>query len=451
MPFWTTKSTTFENGVTYVGGTSAWKDSNGNNKLTTISSSNPTGFVKVNANSNDSIVKNLEYAIQNDGKITYRYGPSGGQFNSIQEVANSLQGYNANTTKLIKDSMRKNLSSSANEYNKKNPDTKVGPSVPPAAAGADPTDPTDPNGANATTDFSKQELGKVDGTGRSSYGGQMTYPLDLASSPQDKIKFEILKYDPRSFNLASNENLSGFGDRSAPSTRSIGTIYLPIPGGISDTNSVDWGDDSMDPFAAVLAQTALQSMSKGLSEGAGVLAAAANAATGPDANPALKNQIENQFAAAAIQGDAGRLLSRTQGSVLNPNLELLFKGPQLRSFNFTFKMSARNEPEADMIVKIIRSFKQAMAPQKTKSQLFIKAPNTFKVSYLHAGQEGHKRIGRIKECALLSLQTNYTPEGQYATYYDGTPTSYEIQLQFKELEPVFNEDYSDDNDQSIGF
>jgi hypothetical protein len=114
-------------------------------------------------------------------------------------------------------------------------------------------------------------------------------------------------------------------------------------------------------------------------------------------------------------------------------------------------MSARNKPEANMIVKIIRAFKQAMSAQKSNAQLFVKAPNTFRIQYLHKNDTGHTRIGKIKECALLSMTTNYTPEGQYATYYDGTPTSYEIQLQFKELEPVFNDEYSALGDSHIGF
>jgi hypothetical protein len=58
------------------------------------------------------------------------------------------------------------------------------------------------------------------------------------------------------------------------------------------------------------------------------------------------------------------------------------------------------------------------------------------------GETGHTRIGKIKECALQSMTTRYAPEGQYATYYDGTPVSYEIDLQFKELEPIYNDDYA---------
>jgi secreted Zn-dependent insulinase-like peptidase len=122
-------------------------------------------------------------------------------------------------------------------------------------------------------------------------------------------------------------------------------------------------------------------------------------------------------------------------------MELLFTGPTLRPFNFTFKLSARGTKDRDQILQIIRFFKQGMAAQRTASQLFLKAPNTFKIRYLHKAKD-HPYINYIKECALQSFTVNYTPEGNYMTFGDGLMTSYEITMQFQELEPIFNDDYS---------
>ena len=44
-------------------------------------------------------------------------------------------------------------------------------------------------------------------------------------------------------------------------------------------------------------------------------------------------------------------------------------------------------------------------------------------------------MNKIKECALLSVAVNYTPEGNYATFDDGAMTSYELTLSFQELNP----------------
>ena len=56
----------------------------------------------------------------------------------------------------------------------------------------------------------------------------------------------------------------------------------------------------------------------------------------------------------------------------------------------------------------------------------------------------HPYIGQIKECALESFNVDYTPEGQYATFSDGIMVSYQITMQFRELEPIFNDDYGND-------
>ena len=81
------------------------------------------------------------------------------------------------------------------------------------------------------------------------------------------------------------------------------------------------------------------------------------------------------------------LFTRTTGAIVNPNLELLFNGPQLRTFSFNFVMSARENREAQQIRKIIRFFKQGMTVKRAKSSLYLKSPNTFAISYIYARTE----------------------------------------------------------------
>ena len=173
--------------------------------------------------------------------------------------------------------------------------------------------------------------------------------------------------------------------------------------------------------------------------------------------------FQKGLGAAVVSSATGvkGILARTQGIVVNPNLELLFQKPTLRPFSFQFKLSARSPDEAKMIVKIIRFFKQNMAPQKgggsggTSANLFLKAPNTFQIHYMHEGKGGkeHPYIGRPKECAMTSFEVDYTPDGNYSTLRDGFMTSYTISMSLKELEPVFYEDYegSDVPADAIGF
>lgn len=272
----------------------------------------------------------------------------------------------------------------------------------------------------------------------------LRYPEDIGSTKQDIIKFSMLKYVPGGLNSSGGEGGLGSvgGLRPEIGKRSpIGTVILPIPSGISDTNSVQWGSENMNAGEAFLANTALSTITGGFKAGTqtfekGVDQAANDLST-------VKSGVAAVFTAAATGTNAAQILARTEGAVLNPNMELLFQGPALRPFSFTFKMSARNEKEAKQIIGIIRFFKQGMAVQKSKSNLFLKAPHTFRIQYIHRpkGENAdHPYIGKIKECALQSLTVNYTPEGQYATYRDGVLVSYEMQMSFQELEPVFNED-----------
>ena len=90
-----------------------------------------------------------------------------------------------------------------------------------------------------------------------------------------------------------------------------------------------------------------------------------------------------------------------------------------------------------------------MAPIRTESNLFLLAPHTFQIHYLLRGSGEHPFIGKMKECALLNMTTDYTPENNYSTLKDGFMTSYTITMEFKELEPIFNDDYESDTKQQF--
>lgn len=263
--------------------------------------------------------------------------------------------------------------------------------------------------------------------------GNYQYPEKLSAAHQDVVKFTMQKYEPRSFQTGQG-NLGGFAERSQNRTL-LGSVTLPIPSGINETNGVTWGQDTMTAAEALAANVALTGITKGGEASVDKVAEALTAAQG---SGDVKAAVAAGFAQAAT--GVGGILARTQGAILNPNMELLFQAPTLRPFSFTFKLSARSEKEAKSIIRIIRFFKQGMSPQKSASNLFLKAPHTFKIQYLHRGKD-HLYIGGIKECALQNVAVSYTPEGQYATFTDGVMVSYEIQMSFQELEPIFNEDY----------
>lgn len=311
----------------------------------------------------------------------------------------------------------------------------------------------DQSGGYSASDVNNFKLPEIgDGKYRKEYRQDLRYPLYL-SDEQDKIRISMYRYKAKPFNASNISTGSPFGQREKDKS-SMGTVLLPISSVINDSNAVEWSQNSMTSMQAAAA-AASQSMIMEGGQGVGEsLDAFGKLITGPG-NESIKRAIATELAgqAAGVQG----LLSRTTGAIQNPNMELLFTGPQLRSFNYTFRLTPRSAKEAREVRQIIRFFKQGMSVKKANTGLFLKAPNIFSITYLN-GNKKHPYLNTIKDCALVTCSVNYTPDGNYMAYSDeygeSSMTSYELQLTFNELEPLFDDDYTEldqDKDLEIGY
>ena len=275
----------------------------------------------------------------------------------------------------------------------------------------------------------------------------LVYPTALRQANQDFLKIDMLEYKPKERPKDLSSNLSGFAARDESNRINKGTVMLPIPGGITSTDTVAWGSDKMDPAAAAMANIALATVEKSVSAGFNELSASVQGAVGnEETRKALSTAIAGQ-----ASGTGAQLLQRTEGAIINPNMELLFKDPGMRQFSFTWKLAPRSSSEAQTVIKLIRFFKQGMAVKKSPSNLYLKAPNTFKLSYKRPNSEDHPFLNKFKECAMSSFTANYTPDGNYATFDDGVMTSYDITMSFSELEPIFAPDYDNFSANEIGY
>ena len=289
---------------------------------------------------------------------------------------------------------------------------------------------------------------------RPKYGARYTYyyPMALKSNgDQDKLSISVLEYKPRPIGEGSPSGL-GIGERDGYNRKTLGSVFLPVPGSVLDSNNVSWDADSMDPVKLLASNAFFDNVQKGSGAIDGLADTLGQIGVSIGENKAdVKTAVGAALAKAAT---GGNILTRATGSVINPNMELLFKGPQLRTFGLTWKMSPRDYEESQMIKNIIRMFKQSMAVKRSKSQLFLKSPNTYKLEYLTAGGRDHSFLPKIKECALTGCSVNYTPDGNYQTYENASMVAYEMTLNFNELEPIYHDDYyklDQDTDQSIGF
>ena len=237
-------------------------------------------------------------------------------------------------------------------------------------------------------------------------------------------------------------------------------IELPIPQEVNDANSVTWGEDSLNIFqlaglaAAQRIMTnpgeSFQQVSQLLQQGIPL----------PNLDDDTKNAVLAGISGQAINAlggnvSPGSVIARATGQILNSNLELLFKGVNLRSFPFSVTFSPRNYDEAIRVKTIIRYLKQTMAP-KTGVEgggtgIFLKSPDVFSLRYLHKGAD-HPFLNSFKLCALTGLNVNYTNAGTYASYDQGTPVNIRMNMTFKELNPIYSEDYEGMGDSDgVGF
>ena len=251
--------------------------------------------------------------------------------------------------------------------------------------------------------------------------------------------------------------------------KAIYYITLPIPQDVNDSNVVTWGDDSMNIFqiAAVDAAAGLLEDTAGTFENAKAML---DAGIGRQIGSALTNEdgtgkdtaraITRAIAGKAIDALGANIrpnsvLGRSTGMILNSNLELLFSGVTLRTFPFSINFSPRNSVESDMVVSIIKALKSSMAAKKNASQgqggIFLRAPDVFQLRYIDSNGKDHPFLNRIKDCALTAMTVNYTNSGTYATYDDSTPVSIRMNLTFKELNPIYFEDYKDYKGPGVGY
>ena len=288
-----------------------------------------------------------------------------------------------------------------------------------------------------------------------------SYPEGLKSNKQDRIRFEQVYSEGTKISTALDSR--SFQRKIKNIT---GSVTLPIVTGIGDQNNVNWKGATLNPIqstAAALALNVFEGARAGnnineIVSSAGRSFNDARAVLATQAGDDIRSGINVYLAQQAV--GAQNLLSRTTGAIANPNLELLFTGPQLREFGFTFRLSPRDAEEATQVRRILRFFKQGMSVKTSSSNVFLKAPNIFKIRYQTFNTNGveieHPSINFIKTCALTSCDVQYTPDGSYMTYEDAfrTLTAYQLTLRFGELDPIYDSDYTeldDDDDQVIGY
>ena len=314
------------------------------------------------------------------------------------------------------------------------------------------------------------------------------YPIDMADN-MDHMMIQCYAYQPPyapAFRKEFGERVLdektkkkvyetnvGFGiPRQTPFKRKLGAgIKLPMPNNMMDQNPRMWDEGTMNTGSMGAVQNAKKNALTSFFTfdyfgfgGPTRRNAIALERLKREAGRAdmLANQVSQLVSNMGYDVPAEQILSRSVGVIANANTELLFSGVSLRTFEFQWQMSPRDELEAANVRMIIRAFKQWSAPRKLAKidtgmeknsrntgvgqaggpSFFLGTPNIFRLRYLTRGKDDIMGVNKFKPCALTNVSVNYTPEGQWMAYDRGMPISVVMTLSFNELEPIYNTDYT---------
>jgi hypothetical protein len=171
----------------------------------------------------------------------------------------------------------------------------------------------------------------------------------------------------------------------------------------------------------------------------GGLGLAAQAYASKDGSAATRDAFVTEAAALAASRIApstseltNALLFSTTGKSINPQMEMFYKSPNLRTFILDFRLAPRNALEAESIKAIIKNLKYFSAPEipeGTTGRYFI-PPARFEIEFYH-NDKPNEYLFKTKKCVLQNITLDYSPNG-YASHSDGAPVETRMQLIFKE-------------------
>lgn len=183
----------------------------------------------------------------------------------------------------------------------------------------------------------------------------------------------------------------------------------------------------------------------------------ASAATGAAAKSAVeigKQKVGQAVAGALGSSQTGQAILAATGRVQNPMLEMVYKSPNFRTFQFDFVFYPRDEREALEVQRIIERLRFHQAPEILKGAGgFLVPPSEFDIKFYYGGGE-NPNIPQIATCVLTNFDVNYAPNG-FSAYEvpgenspnlgrTGMPTSIQITLQFQELTFLTKADFRED-------
>lgn len=286
---------------------------------------------------------------------------------------------------------------------------------------------------------------------------RLKYPLDLNENTTDFVTFDHFPY-------TTNRPISGQRSAVRPGARGSGPVDgIAPPGGGSGRSSITlyipnsipkmgykqiWEQETAPGAAGtfernlaglgvdVLSSNNPFETGKRIGEAIGGAFSAEGVGTGI---AAVRQKFIEQLARGA-NANANSLIALGTGQIFNPNVEVVYQGPVLRDFSFSFTFAPKNSTEARAIKDIIFEFKKWSAPTVEGAQGgMLKIPDVWLVRYNGLFKFN---VNPFKKATLKGVDVGYNPGlNTHMTFDDGEPVVITIRLDFTEVDYILQEDH----------
>jgi hypothetical protein len=274
----------------------------------------------------------------------------------------------------------------------------------------------------------------------------LKYPMEAGGVDSDYVTFTPLKY------RTNADQRKGGAGAAAPTESGAQSVILYMPNSTPGMgNGNDWGKAE---FAGPVGE-----LQKGAAGALGATLAGAIGGSGISditqsfASRAKSTLKDANFAGAGAQMVARKLsnhvsaspnqmLALGTGKVFNPNVELLYSAPSMRSFSMAFDMIPKNETEARRINEIIMNFKKWSSPSDLENGMF-EIPHVWQVTYM-SGSSENKNMNRFKKAACTNVQVQANSStSMHVAHEGGVPIITSLTLNFMEVDIITREDHND--------
>lgn len=222
------------------------------------------------------------------------------------------------------------------------------------------------------------------------------------------------------------------------------TIVLPVPANLQDSHKVNYSDGDLGPVLGTAAESGAGAVSAlgavSIDSLLGITPAQAQQVLS-GAGHAI-DAIEQAVKGALLNntGDLGRLAGQIAGQTGNPFLTVFFRGPTLRTHEFSWRLSPRSADESRTLKDIVLTIKRHALAKRVGDGILLGYPDIVTVR-LHPNEEF---LYTFKQCVVEQVSVNYAPSG-VPSFYAGTgaPTDVELRVVLQEIEYFLATDFGD--------